>query len=79
MAQLVKHLLSAWVMISGSCDPSSPCWAPCSAGSLLLSLPLPPAWLSQINKILKKTQKTKQKTPTTIQKAQGDESKGTED
>ena len=39
VAQLVKHLLSAQVMISGSWDLGL-CQAPCSAGSLLLPLPL---------------------------------------
>ena len=40
MAQLVKPLPSAQVMIPGSWD-QVPHRAPCSAGSLLLSLPLP--------------------------------------
>ena len=60
MAQSVKHLPLVRVMISGSWD-RAPCWAPCSAGSLLLPLPLllPPAHaLSQINTILKKNPKT---------------------
>jgi len=56
VAQWVEHLPSAQVMIPGS-------WAPCSAGSLLLSLPLPlpnahglslALTLSQINKVFKK-------------------------
>ena len=42
VAQPVKHLPSAQVMIPGSWD-RAPHWAPCSAGSLLLSLPLPAA------------------------------------
>ena len=40
VAQLVKQLPSAQVMISASWD-RVPHWAPCSAGSLLLPLPLP--------------------------------------
>ena len=40
VAQSVKHLPSAQVMILGSWD-QVPHQAPCSAGSLLLSLPLP--------------------------------------
>ena len=57
VAQVVKHLPSAQVMILGSWD-RAPHHAPCSAGSLLstLPLPLPPAHalaLSEINKILK--------------------------
>ena len=40
MAQLVKHLPLAQVMILGSWD-RAPHRAPCSAGSLLLPLPLP--------------------------------------
>ena len=39
VAQLVKLLPSAEVMISGSWD-QAPGWAPCSAGSLCLPLPL---------------------------------------
>ena len=39
VAQSVKCLPSAQVMISGSWD-RAPCWAPCSARSLLLPLPL---------------------------------------
>ena len=42
VAQLVKHLPWAHVMILGAWN-SAPCWAPCSAGSLLLPLPLPPS------------------------------------
>ena len=38
MAQLVKCLLSAQVMISGSWD-GAPCWVPCLAASLLLPPP----------------------------------------
>ena len=47
VAQSVKHLPSAQVMISGSWD-GVPHRAPCSAESLLLSLPLllPPLVLS---------------------------------
>ena len=41
-AQSVKHLPSAQVMIPGSCD-QAPGQALCSAGSLLLPLPLPAA------------------------------------
>ena len=37
VAQSVKYLPSAQVMISGSWDPA-PHWAPCSVGSLLLPL-----------------------------------------
>ena len=40
MAQSVKHLPSAQVMIPGSWD-QAPHWASYSAGSLLLPLPLP--------------------------------------
>ena len=40
VAQLVKHLPSAQVMILGSQDQAL-CWAPCSMESLLLPLPLP--------------------------------------
>ena len=40
MAQLVKHLPSAQVMILGSWD-QTPHWVSCSARSLLLPLPLP--------------------------------------
>ena len=40
MAQLVKCLPSAQIMISRSWNGAL-CWALCSAGSLLLSLPLP--------------------------------------
>ena len=40
VAQPVKHLPSAQVMIPGSWD-RAPHWAPCSVGSLLLPLPLP--------------------------------------
>ena len=40
VAQLVKPLPLAQVMISESWDPV-PCWAPCSAGGLLLPLPVP--------------------------------------
>ena len=54
VSQLVKHLPSAQVMISGSWDQTLH-WAPYSVGSLLLSLPLPLPPLmhsvSQINKI----------------------------
>ena len=39
MAQLVKHFPLTQVMISGSWD-LAPHQAPCSAGSLFLSLPL---------------------------------------
>ena len=39
MAQSVKRLPSAQVMISGSWDGAAH-WAPCSVGSLLLPLPL---------------------------------------
>ena len=42
VAQSVKHLPLAQVMITGSWD-QAPCHrAPCSVGSLLLPLPLPP-------------------------------------
>ena len=56
MAQSVKHLPSAQVMIPESWDGA---WhgAPCSVGSLLLPLPLAAAHalsLSQINKIFLK-------------------------
>ena len=37
VAQLMKRLLSAQIMILGSWD-GAPCWAPCSVGSLLLPL-----------------------------------------
>ena len=66
MAQPVRHLPSAQVMILGSWD-TAPHQAPCTVGSLLLPLPLPlpPAYalslslsLSQINKVLKKVQKS---------------------
>ena len=54
MAQSVKHLPLAQVMISGSWDQVLH-WAPCSAGSLLLPLPLPSLVISlslcKINKI----------------------------
>ena len=40
VAQSVKHLPSAQVMIPGSWDGALH-WAPCSPGSLLLPLPLP--------------------------------------
>ena len=40
VAQSVKHLPSAQVMLPGSWD-RTPHWAPCSAGSLLLPLPQP--------------------------------------
>ena len=40
VAQLVKHLTCAQVMILGSWDRVLH-WAPCLAGSLLLPLPLP--------------------------------------
>ena len=40
VAQLVKHLLPAQIMISGSWD-WAPHWALCSVESLLLPLPLP--------------------------------------
>ena len=40
MAQSVKCLPSAHVIIPGSLD-GAPHWASCSAGSLLLPLPLP--------------------------------------
>jgi len=61
VAQSVKHLPSAQVMISGSQD-RVPHQAPSSVGSLLLPLPLPLCLLvlslslplSQINKIFKK-------------------------
>ena len=59
MAQLVKHLPSAQVIILGSWDQGPPCETPYSVGSLLhpLSLPLPPAHnmcsVSETNKILK--------------------------
>ena len=61
MAQLVKCLLLAWVMISGSWDQSLP-QAPGSAGSLLIPLPLHHirghgCSFSQINKILKRKKK----------------------
>jgi len=61
VAQLVKLLPSAQVMFSRSWD-QAPSRAPCSAGNLLLPLPLPLLVLSisQINKILKNK---KQKTP----------------
>ena len=55
VAQLVKRLPSAQVMIPGSWD-RAPHGVPCSAGSLLLPLPLPVAspacafFLCQINK-----------------------------
>ena len=39
VAPSVKHLTSAQIMIPKSWD-QAPCWAPCSAGSLLLPLPL---------------------------------------
>jgi len=42
VAQLVKRLPSAQVMIPGSWD-RAPHWAPCSAESLLLPFPLPAA------------------------------------
>ena len=42
VTQSVKRVTSAQIMISGSRD-RAPGWAPCSAGSLLLPLPLPPA------------------------------------
>ena len=45
VAQLVKRLSSAQVMIPGSWD-GAPCWAPCSAWSLVLLLPLAPCALS---------------------------------
>ena len=63
MAQLVKHLPLAQVMIPGSYNRAL-CWAPCSLESLLLPFPLPAAPLAcalslsltlcQINKIFKK-------------------------
>ena len=40
VAQSVRHLPSAQIMIPESWDPA-PHWAPCSAGSRLLPLPLP--------------------------------------
>ena len=40
VAQSLKHLPSAEVMIPGSWDGAL-CWALCSVGSLLLPLPLP--------------------------------------
>ena len=40
VAQLVKYLLLAWVMIPGSWDVA-PSWASCLVWSLLLFLPLP--------------------------------------
>ena len=40
VAQWVKCLPLAQIMISGSLD-RAPRWTPCSAGNLLLSLPLP--------------------------------------
>ena len=45
VAQLVKHLPSAQVMIPESWDQALH-WVPCSARSLLLSLPLTPLMLS---------------------------------
>ena len=36
----IQLMISAWVLISGSWD-GAPCQAPCSAGSLLETLPLP--------------------------------------
>ena len=66
VAQLVKHLPSAQVMIPGFWNPAQN-WACCSARSLLLPLPLPAAppacahtlllSLSQINKLEKKKPK----------------------
>ena len=67
MAQSVKHLPSAWVMIPESQD-WAPHWGPWSRGNLLLPpppLPLAPSLLlfllllkpSQINKILKNNNK----------------------
>ena len=57
VAQLVKHLPTAQVMISGSWDPV-PGQAFCSAGTLLLPLPLLSLPLSLINKLfVKKTGK----------------------
>ena len=51
VAQLVKHLPSAQVMISRESWDRAPCWALCSAGSLLLPLPLPlPCLCSLSNK-----------------------------
>jgi len=69
VAQMVKHLPSAQVMIPGSWDQAL-CPAPCSAGSLLLLLPLPPLLfffsfslpLKSINKTFKKIKK-KEKYP----------------
>ena len=55
VAQSVKHLPSAQVMISGSWDGALG-QAPCSVGSLLLPPPLPPACelsLSLSNKIIR--------------------------
>ena len=58
VAQWVKHLPSAQIMIPGSWD-GAPHGDPCSSGNLLLLLPLPLSLLmlslslSQINKILK--------------------------
>ena len=48
VAQLVKRLPLARVTIPGSWD-RVPHQAPCSAGSLLLSLPLPACGLSLTN------------------------------
>ena len=45
VAQSVKWLPSAWVMISGSWN-HAPHWALCSMGSLLLPLPLPATLLA---------------------------------
>ena len=42
VAQTIKHLPLAQVMIPGPWNPA-PHWGPCSAGSLLLPLPLFPA------------------------------------
>ena len=53
MAQSVKHLTWAQVMISVSWD-QVPCQAPHWVGNLLLPLPLPLPTLSQINIIFKK-------------------------
>ena len=68
MAQPVEHLPSALVVIPGSWG-QVPHWAPCSAGSLLLPLPLMLS-LFQINKI-KYLRKTKQNNPEKSQPTKG--------